>query len=167
MCNVKRREFLAAGAATFLSAAAERELLAGARPLRALPTGAQQAAPGVFFYVSDLAKGGSNSGWVIFEDYVLVIDATYPAGAREVIAAIRATTDRPIRFAFDTHHHGDHAYGNQVFTDQGATAVAHVGVLEEMRRVESGFYGGTPGRWEDEAKSRDDLKTRKLAPPSL
>jgi cyclase len=167
MCNVKRREFLAAGAATFLSAAAERELLAGARPLGALPTGAQQAAPGVFFYVSDLAKGGSNSGWVIFEDYVLVIDATYPAGAREVIAAVRATTDKPIRFAFDTHHHGDHAYGNQVYADQGATAVAHTGVLEAMRRYETGHYGGAPGRWENEAKERDDVRASRLKPPSV
>jgi cyclase len=167
MCNVKRREFLAAGAATFLSAAAERELLAGAPPMRALPTEAQEVAPGVFFYESDVAKVGSNSGWVIFADYVLVIDAAYPAGAREVIAAVRATTDKPIRFAFDTHHHGDHAYGNQVYADQGATAVAHVGVLEEMRRYETGQYGGAPGRWEAEAKGRDDVRAGRLKPPSV
>ena len=167
MCNVKRRDFLAAGAATFLSAAAERELLAGARPIRTPPAAAQEVAPGVFFYESDIAKVGSNSGWVIFDDYVLVIDTTYPAGAREVIGAVRATTDKPIRFAFDTHHHGDHLYGNQVYADQGTTDVAHVGVLDELRRYETGYYGKAPGRWEAEAKEREDVRASRFKPPSV
>jgi cyclase len=92
----------------------------------------QQLAPDVYFYEGDIGKGHCNNGWVIFEDYVLVIDANFPSGAREVIARIRELTKKPIRFAFDTHHHGDHAYGNQVWVDQGATAVAHTGVLDEM-----------------------------------
>ena len=167
MCDVKRRDFLAAGAAAFLSAAAEREVLAGSRPLRILPAGAQEVATGVFFYESDIKKVGSNSGWVIFDDYVLVIDTTYPAGAREIISAIRATTDKPIRFAFDTHHHADHAYGNQVYADQGATAVAHAGVLDELRRYETGHYGGAAGRWEEQAKEREDVRASRLKPPSI
>ena len=48
-----------------------------------------------------------------------------------------------------THHHGDHAYGNQVWVDNGATPVAHTGVVEEMRKYE-------PGRWNDTAKTRPD-----------
>ena len=95
----------------------------------------------------DIGKGHCNNGWVIFEDYVLVIDANFPSGAREVIPRIRELTKKPIRFAFDTHHHGDHAYGNQV-VDEGATAVAHTGVLDEMKRLETGQFGGQPGRWE-------------------
>jgi glyoxylase-like metal-dependent hydrolase (beta-lactamase superfamily II) len=121
----------------------------------------------VYFFEGDPFSTGSNRGWVVFSDYVLVIDASFPAGAEQTVRAIRATTNRPIRFAFDTHHHGDHAYGNQVFTDQGATAIAHLGVLDEMRRVETGLYGGASGRWEDEAKSRSDLKSRRLVPPSV
>ena len=104
---------------------------------------------------------------MVFEDYVLVIDANYPSGAREVIAKIRELTDKPIRFAFDTHHHGDHAYGNQVWVDEGATPVAHTGVLEEMKRLETGLFGDKPGRWEDEAKEREDVRGSKLKPPTL
>jgi cyclase len=167
MCDVARRDFLAAGAATFLSAAAERELLAGSVPARVPPARAQEVATGVFFYVSESPRMGSNSGWVIFGDYVLVIDTTYPAGAREVIRAVRTTTDKPIRFAFDTHHHGDHAYGNQVYADQGATAVAHAGVLDELRRYETGYYGGAAGRWENEARAREDVRASRLKPPSV
>jgi cyclase len=127
----------------------------------------QQLAPDVYFYEGDIGKGHCNNGWVIFEDYVLVIDANYPSGAREVIPRIRELTKKPIRFAFDTHHHGDHAYGNQVWVDEGATAVAHTGVLDEMKRLETGQFGGQPGRWEDAAKEREDVRNSKLKPPTL
>ena len=84
----------------------------------------------------------------------------YPAGAREVIAKIRESTPKPIRFAFDTHHHGDHAYGNQVWADLGAVPVAHENVVAEMRKYETGFFGGKPGRWEEAEKQREDALRR-------
>jgi glyoxylase-like metal-dependent hydrolase (beta-lactamase superfamily II) len=127
----------------------------------------QQLAPDVYFYEGDISKGHCNNGWVVFEDYVLVIDANYPSGAREVIAKIRELTQKPVRFAFDTHHHGDHAYGNQVWVEQGATPVAHTAVLDEMKRLETGVFGDRPGRWENEAKNREDLRGSKLKPPTL
>src|SRR5437867_9956992 len=110
-------------------------------------------APNVYFHEGDLAgKGHCNNGWIIFEDYVLVIDANFPSGAHELIPKIRALTDKPVRFAFDTHHHGDHAYGNQVWVDNGAVPVAHTGVITEMKRYETGYYGGKPGRWEEKRR---------------
>ena len=171
MCKVNRREFLAAGTA-FLSVAAEAELLHGAVP----PQSSQAAdvdtiAPDVYFHegdvVSDNAPAVCNNGWIIFEDYVLVIDANFPAGAQLMISKIRAITDKPIRFAFDTHHHGDHAYGNQVYVDNGGVPVAHTGVIEEMRRYETGYYGNKPGRWEESAKERADVRASRLKPPSV
>ena len=128
----------------------------------------KELAPGVYFHEGDLrGKGHCNNGWVIFDDYVLVLDANFPSGAQEIIPKIKAQTSKPIRFAFDTHHHGDHAYGNQVWADNGAVPVAHENVVSEMRKYETGFFGGEPGRWEGEAKARDDMKTTKLKPPSL
>ena len=128
----------------------------------------KELASGVYFHEGDLrGKGHCNNGWVIFDDYVLVLDANFPSGAQEIIPKIKAQTNKPIRFAFDTHHHGDHAYGNQVWADNGAVPVAHENVVSEMRKYETGFFGGKPGRWEGEAKARDDMKTTKLKPPSL
>ena len=93
--------------------------------LMTLLTGAQAApqevASGVYFR---LAEGGCNTGWVVFEDYVLVIDANFPNHAEEVLKEIRSTTDKPVRFVFDTHHHGDNAFGNNVFAREGAIPVA-------------------------------------------
>ena len=128
----------------------------------------KELAPGVYFHEGDLrGKGHCNNGWVIFDDYVLVLDANFPSGAEEIIPKIKAQTNKPIRFAFDTHHHGDHAYGNQVWADLGAVPVAHENVVAEMRKYETGLFGGKPGRWEEAAKQREDLRTTRLKPPSL
>src|SRR2546430_15321452 len=86
----------------------------------------ENVAKDVYFHEGDIGrKGHCNNGWIVFKDYVLVIDANFPSGADEVIPKIREITDKPIRFVFDTHQHGDHAYGDQTFADLGATPVGH------------------------------------------
>src|SRR5204863_2770515 len=128
----------------------------------------QTIAEDVYFHEGDIkGHGHFNNGWIVFEDYVLVIDGNFPSGAKEIIPKIKAITDKPIRFAFDTHHHGDHAYGNQVWVENGATPVAHTGVIEEMKKYETGIYSNKPGRWEDTAKTRADVAATKLKPPTL
>src|SRR2546423_15265708 len=88
----------------------------------------REVAPGVFFRYSAISAtdksvvfGGSNNIWIVCEDYVVVFDANFPKEAGDVIAAIKKTTDKPIRYVLDSHHHGDHAYGNAVFASAGAT----------------------------------------------
>ena len=128
----------------------------------------QEVTQGVWFHEGDLVrKGQCNNGWIIFNDHVLVIDANWPSAAEEILAKIRQTTDKPVRFAFDSHHHGDHAYGNEVWRAQGATIVAHEGVIREMQTYEAGLYGRGSGRWEEEAAKRKDVAESKLAPPTL
>ena len=85
-----------------------------------------ELAPGVFFRKTQTKPEfiGCNQGWVVFKDFVLVIDANFPNQADKVIKLIRKHTDKPIRYVFDTHYHGDHADGNQQYTDIGAIAVA-------------------------------------------
>jgi glyoxylase-like metal-dependent hydrolase (beta-lactamase superfamily II) len=150
-----------AGGAAFLSLAAEAELLACPTPALTPEVGK------VDLVAPDNADAVCNNGWILFEDYVLVIDANFPAGARQVIGKIRSLTDKPIRFALDTHHHGDHAYGNQVFVENGAVPFAHTGVLEEMKRYETGYYDSKPGAWEKVAMDRADVKASKLKPPTV
>ena len=78
----------------------------------------REIAPGVFFRYSAISAtdksvvfGGSNNIWIVFDDYVLVYDANFPKEAGDVIEAVKKTTDKPIRYVLDSHHHGDHAYG--------------------------------------------------------
>jgi cyclase len=86
-----------------------------------------EVAPGVFFRKAQTLPvfTGCNQGWVVFKDYVLIIDANFPGQAEEVIKTIKQHTDKPIRFVFDTHYHGDHADGNMQYSKIGATVVAH------------------------------------------
>ncbi|MEO5960744.1 MAG: MBL fold metallo-hydrolase [Opitutaceae bacterium] len=127
----------------------------------------QEVAPGVYFHQGDPRRGHCNNGWIVFEDYVLLVDANYPSGAQVIVPKIKETTPKPVRIVFDTHHHADHVYGNMIWVNAGAVPVAHVGVLAEMRKVETGFFGGAPGRWESSAKQRPDVAESKLKPPSL
>jgi phosphoglycerate dehydrogenase-like enzyme/glyoxylase-like metal-dependent hydrolase (beta-lactamase superfamily II) len=100
----------------------------------------KEVAPGVFFRYSAIGPegsfvpfGGSNNIWIVFEDYVVVIDANFPKEAGDVIAAIKKTTDKPIRYVLDTHHHGDHSYGNAVFANDGASIVAQTNCARLLR----------------------------------
>src|SRR5579871_924099 len=85
-----------------------------------------ELAPGVFFRKMEWEPNfiGCNQGWIVFEDFVLVIEASFPNQAEELIKEIRKTTDKPIKYVFDTHWHGDHADGNPVLIAEGASAIA-------------------------------------------
>src|SRR5262249_16591973 len=100
----------------------------------------REVAPGVFFRYSSISAddktipfGGCNNIWVVFKDFVVVIDANFPKEAQDVLDAIKKTTDKPVRYVLDTHHHGDHAWGNAVWVKAGATIVAHSNCAKLMR----------------------------------
>ena len=136
-------------------------LLAGGfyvnRNLLAASGDVTELAPGVFFREQ---SQGCNNGWVIFKDYVLVIDANFPVHAEKVVVAIRETTDKPIRFVFDTHYHGDHAFGNSIYTADGAVAVATEICLEELTQK------GRPA-FEAGKEEREDFAKTYLQDPTL
>lgn len=128
-------------------------ILAQAKPV-------QELAPGVFYYFGDeLQRKSANCVWVVFKDYVLVIDANYPWGAEEIIGEIKKTTTKPVRFVFNTHYHHDHSFGNGVFVDAGATIVSTKETADEMK---------TLGQKEwDQNYSGQSLKGYKRELPSL
>jgi phosphoglycerate dehydrogenase-like enzyme/glyoxylase-like metal-dependent hydrolase (beta-lactamase superfamily II) len=118
----------------------------------------KEIAKGVFFRYSQISAtdknvvfGGSNNIWVVFEDYVMVYDANFPKEAGDVIAAIRKTTDKPIRYVLDSHHHGDHAYGNAIFAKAGATVIAQTNCARLLR------VNG-PQEFADAGKGKDGRK---------
>lgn len=121
-----------------------------------------EVAPGVFFRYSSISAtdksvpfGGSNNIWIVFKDYVVVVDANFPKEAADVIAAIKKTTDKPIKYVLDTHHHGDHAYGNCVWAKEGAQIVAHTNAARLLKT-------NGPKQWEEAAKDRKDVKENAL-----
>jgi glyoxylase-like metal-dependent hydrolase (beta-lactamase superfamily II) len=121
-----------------------------------------QVAPGVYFRAAEPDKRIiANTGWVVFRDYVLVIDANFPWGARAVLQDLRKTTDRPIRYVFDTHYHGDHAFGNSVFVDAGATVICSEECTAESRAK------NTPSWNNDKGSGAYSLKPYRLEHPQI
>ncbi len=111
----------------------------------------EQIVPGVWFRQGDLDRYGHCNNIVIeMKDYLIVVDANYPSGARALMKDIKTISSKPVKYVFDTHHHGDHAYGNPVWTQAGATTFAYKGVAEEMARYE-------PMRWRADAAHRKDV----------
>lgn len=105
----------------------------------------RELAPGVWMWQGDREqREPANCGWVEFSDFVLVIDANFPWGAKKILPEIRRTTKKPIRFVFNTHYHGDHAYGSQLFADQGAAVVCSADCAAESRsKGQSGWDRNT------------------------
>jgi cyclase len=94
----------------------------------ALPTwesGVRQLATNIYAYIQSKATWyWSNAGFIVGNDYVVVVDSLATVGLTERFRdEIKKITDRPIRYLINTHHHGDHTYGNHVFA--GATIISH------------------------------------------
>jgi len=67
---------------------------------------------------------GANCGVVIGEESVLVIDTLVSAKhAKRLIEQIREISDKPIKFAVNTHPHLDHAWGNSEFAKLGTIII--------------------------------------------
>jgi len=113
--------------------------------------GIEQIADGVWFRPGERSQGHCNNVLIEMADGLLVIDANFPSGAALVMEDAKKLSSKPVKWVFDTHHHGDHAYANAVWTKAGAKTFAYVGVAEEIRRYE-------PAGWLAASKSREDVR---------
>jgi cyclase len=113
----------------------------------------KKVGDGVYAAISpDRSKAGSNAGFIIGSNGVLVVDTFVGLDpAKELLAEIRKVTNLPIRYVVNTHYHLDHTGGNAVFAEAGATILAHRNVRSWLRTENLKFFGPTP-KPEDKAR---------------
>ena len=101
-------------------------------PIPSWKSGLQEIAPNVFAHIhSGVGWDICNSGFIVGDDGVLVIDAMMVASqVRPYLEEIRKVTDKPIRYLVNTHHHVDHSFGNQFYLP--TEVVSHRGCRESM-----------------------------------
>ena len=105
-----------------------------------------EVAPGVFAAIGTPGSGaGSNAGFIIGDNSVLVVDTFQKVeAAQALLAAIREKTALPVRFVVNTHYHLDHVTGNRVFADAGATIMAQRNVRAWIHTENLKFFGPHP-----------------------
>jgi cyclase len=86
---------------------------------------AEEVSDGVYAYIQpDGSWYINNTGFLVGGGGVISIDScATQRRTRALLAAVASVTDLPVRTLINTHHHGDHTYGNYLFG--GATIVAH------------------------------------------
>jgi glyoxylase-like metal-dependent hydrolase (beta-lactamase superfamily II) len=113
------------------SAAASAQAPSPAR----LPFLLKQVGPGVYAAIDGPDhKAGSNAGFIIGDDGVLVVDSFIDVeAARALVAEIHRLTQKPIRYVVNTHYHLDHTGGDQSLRESGAIIIAHRNVRGWVR----------------------------------
>jgi cyclase len=87
-----------------------------------------QVADGIWM----LEGAGGNIGVCAGPDGVVLIDDQFAPLSDKILAAVAQVSDKPLRFVFNTHFHGDHVGGNENMTGKGATIIAHANVRRRM-----------------------------------
>ncbi len=126
------KQFMGAIAALF---ALGGQALAHSSTTTHLPFVLKQIGPGVYAAIDGPEhKSGANSGFVIGDDGVLVVDSFFNLdAARSLVAEIHRLTPKPIRYIVNTHYHIDHTGGDQVLREAGAIIIAHRNVRGWVR----------------------------------
>jgi len=93
-----------------------------------------QPAPGVYVAVG---FGLANSIMIEGDDGIIIVDTMESrTAAREVLAAFRAITDKPVVAIVLTHNHADHVFGGEVFAEgRDVPVYAHASTGVAIDRV--------------------------------
>lgn len=96
-------------------------------------TSLTEVAAGFFAYTqADGSWWINNTGFAVGGRGVISVDACATQARTQAYRdAIRSVSARPVTTLVNTHHHGDHTFGNYLF--EGATIVAHEKVRQAIR----------------------------------
>ncbi len=80
---------------------------------------------------------GGNIGVFVGEEGNMIVDNQFAQLADKIKAAINTISEKPIKYVVNTHWHGDHVGGNEVYGAEGSIIIAHDNV---RTRVSTGQF---------------------------
>ncbi|MBV9495561.1 MAG: MBL fold metallo-hydrolase [Acidobacteria bacterium] len=78
-----------------------------------------------------LTGSGGNIGVSVGDDGIVIVDDQFAPLAPKIREALKGITDKPIKFILNTHFHGDHTGGNEIFGRDG-TIIAQTNVRKRL-----------------------------------
>lgn len=77
-----------------------------------------------------------NSTLILGGDACILVDTRQNVPtANELQDAVKSITNKPVRYVINTHYHGDHTFGNQVFAAEAADIIGHKNVRSTLLRI--------------------------------
>src|SRR5213592_3240962 len=62
-----------------------------------------------------LEGAGGNIGVSVGDDGIVVVDDEFAPLAPKIKEALKTISNKPVKFVINTHFHGDHTGGNEIF----------------------------------------------------
>jgi cyclase len=85
---------------------------------------------------------GGNTTVAVAKDGIIVVDGQFAPLHDKLKAAIASISNQPIKYLINTHFHGDHTGGNELFAKDGAIVVSQINV---KKRLATGTTNGLTG----------------------
>ena len=85
---------------------------------------------------------GGNITVAVAKDAIIMVDGQFAPLHDKIKAAVAVISNLPIKYLINTHYHGDHTGGNELFAKDGATIVAQINV---RNRLAAGTTNGLTG----------------------
>jgi glyoxylase-like metal-dependent hydrolase (beta-lactamase superfamily II) len=117
----------------------------------------EELAPWLWRYTTAPAPNSYDSIVAEFDDYIMMLEAGQSqARAQAYIDEIkRQFPDKPIRYVWNSHPHGDHTPGIPAVVAEGATLIAHANAVEFFDRALN-----TPRTLLDDTLARNPRRVR-------
>lgn len=85
---------------------------------------------------------GGNVGALVSDDGIAIVDCGYAPAAPKLEAALKAISNKPIKYVMNTHWHGDHS-GANIYFGKFAVIIAQDNARKKMEKG-GGAFGPSP-----------------------
>ena len=87
---------------------------------------------------------GGNVALYATSEGVILVDDMFDRNHADILAQVKAITDRPLKYVINTHQHDDHAGGDFKMLPI-AEVIAHKNVRGNLTHIKQPYYEDTPG----------------------